>query len=792
MSAQIFIPRNILLGTLLLLAAGKGFTQTNSLEGLVKDESGRPVHGATVHILDSDVYTGTDSSGRFYIRQLPRSTGILSLSAVGYAAITVPFSGTDAAITIVMKNSAVELDEALVTAEKRETDIQRLPISVTTFNAGDIAGFRLWNARDLTALAPNLFAADPGDKRNVVSVRGITTTSYDPAVTTYVDGVCLLGLDTYIAQLFDVERIEVVRGPQGSLYGRNTMGGIINITTHAPSNTRKGFVEVSAGEYGLQQYSAGIQVPLIRDRLFFKGAGQYQRSDGYYTNDFNNSHYDRQNAFSGSFSLEYRPTGRWRFSLDTKQQLNRNHGAFPLTMGVDDAMNNPYHLNQDALTVMRDNTWNISLSARYSGAGFQVSSQTAYQRNYRYYEDPIDADFSPIDGISILNNYGKDWNHVKAYTQEFRIHSVNAPGSKWQWTGGAFLFLQDNPVKQATHFGEEGDLAGGGGNNYSLISSSTGKNRGLAFYGQASYRLLPRWELTAGIRYDAERRSLSILGEYQEDTDPAPAFAFRSDTSAALRFHALSPRLTLSYEPGRYQLLFASYSMGFRTGGLTSLSADPAQPALYPYLPEHSQNFEAGWKWRHPGNRAQFNLTAFHTIVSDVQVPTLVLPEAITITRNTGRMVSTGLEAELLAKLLPGFDIRYSLGYVRARYKELKIASGGDEADLGGKRQIFTPDISSMLGLQYRYPLHARGHWALTIGGGWKYLGTQYFDLANSIRQSPYHLLNLSAGIEKANISLTGWMQNVTNTRYIGYAYDFGAVNLAEPRRLSFTLGIRL
>jgi iron complex outermembrane receptor protein len=137
-------------------------------------------------------------------------------------------------------------------------------------NAKGINDYRLWNSKDLTAIVPNLYSANPGDGRNVTSIRGITSSSYDPAVTTYIDGVNQFTLDTYIPQLFDVERIEVLRGPQGTLYGRNAMGGVINIITEQPTNKTSGFLEISAGNYGEQRYTGAIRTPVVKRQIIFR------------------------------------------------------------------------------------------------------------------------------------------------------------------------------------------------------------------------------------------------------------------------------------------------------------------------------------------------------------------------------------------------------------------------------------------------------------------------------------------------------------------------------------------
>src|SRR4029078_1299097 len=137
----------------------------------------------------------------------------------------------------------------------KEENVQAIPSSISALSAKSISDYRIWNSKDLTAIVPNLYSANPGDGRNVTSIRGVTSSSYDPAVTTYIDGVNQFTLDTYIPQLFDVTRIAVLRGHQGTLYGRSAMGGVINIITRQPTNETNGFVEINAGKYGEQRYS---------------------------------------------------------------------------------------------------------------------------------------------------------------------------------------------------------------------------------------------------------------------------------------------------------------------------------------------------------------------------------------------------------------------------------------------------------------------------------------------------------------------------------------------------------
>ena len=142
-------------------------------------------------------------------------------------------------------------------------------------------------------------------------------------------------------------------------------------------------------------------------------SGLYDKRNGFYTNQFNNSSFDKQNSFTGNYYLKYIANTKWAFNVNVKHHNNRNNGAFTLVNGVDEAFNHPFRLNQDAIAKMIDNTFNSSFTVKYAGKSFNFSSQTAYQSNHRYYNKPLDGDFSPIDGVTIINNYGDDWNNVK-------------------------------------------------------------------------------------------------------------------------------------------------------------------------------------------------------------------------------------------------------------------------------------------------------------------------------------------------------------------------------------------
>ncbi len=733
--------------------------------------SGKPVNSATVSLLNTSFKEVTDSNGYITFINIPEGKYEIAISSLGYAtsinSITISAkTNLNEIQTIKLADALVQLEDVIITAQKKEELLQKVPISITAFNSAQIEKFKLWNNKDISGFVPNLYSADPGDNRDVVSIRGITTTSYDPAVATYIDGVNQFNLDTYIPALNDIERIEILRGPQGSLYGRNAMGGVINIITKQPSNKITGSGEVNVGNYGIRRYNANFKTPIIKDKLYFGAALLYNDRNGFYTNDFNKSSYDKQYAFGGNYFVKYIATNHWQATLNVKHYSGENRGAFPLVFGVEEAFSNPFRLNQNGITTMMDNTLNTSLAIQHTGRKVNFSSITAYQRNYRYYDLPIDGDFSPIDAISVVNNYGKSWNNIKAYTQEFKWSSSPIATNRLNWTTGAYLFYQDAPVKQGTRFGIDANLMMMGDSLFTLMNSTSTTKKGIAFFGQATYALTSKLNITFGLRNDYEQQDQTVAGFYQHD--PSPEFyQIVADTSASISFNAWSPKISLDYNLNAASLVYAMYSKGYRTGGLSPLGSDPSQPPLMGYLPEHSNNFEAGIKNTFLNNTLKLNISLFYINIKDAQVPTLVLPDAITIIKNTGILNSKGVEAEIMYTPAKGVMIQYNGGITNAIIEAT------------GKRPLFTPDNSNAIAIQYSKTINAKV--SGFIRSETKFIGNTYFDSSNEIKQSPYCINNFSMGINKNKVSIVLWSKNILNQKYISYAYDFGAVHLGDP-----------
>ncbi len=323
--------QNLLLLFWIILSAEATFGQV-TISGKTTDTKSQPIPNTSVHLLNTNYGTVSDEQGMYSISNVAPGQYVIIFSGTGYAGKSdnIIVQQNMPAINTVLEPSENRLEEVVVTAQKKEELIQQLPLSITALSSKKVDEFRLWDSKNLVAIVPNLYTAEPGDKRDVTSIRGITSTSYDPAVATYIDGVNQFTLDTYISPLFDVERVEVLRGPQGTLYGRNAMGGVINIITRQPTNKTDAFAEISIGNYGQHRFTAGMKTPIIKDKLFFGAAGLYDGSNGFYTNEFNGSNYDKQHTIGGNYYLKYLASNKLVFTLNVKNNSVRNNGAFPL------------------------------------------------------------------------------------------------------------------------------------------------------------------------------------------------------------------------------------------------------------------------------------------------------------------------------------------------------------------------------------------------------------------------------------------------------------------------------
>jgi iron complex outermembrane receptor protein len=239
-------------------------------------------------------------------------------------------------------------------------------------------------------------------------------------------------------------------------------------------------------------------------------------------------------------------------------------------------------------------------------------------------------------------------------------------------------------------------------------------------------------------------------------------------------------------------MLYLSYSRGYRAGGLTPLGSDPSQVPLSAFDPEYSNNVEFGWKNFLLNRRLKLNATLFYSFVENVQVPTLILPDAITVVRNSGKMTTKGIELEVGATPINGLELMFNGGLTDASYSSLSLPKDGVMVNYDGNNQVFAPSYTSLLMGQYTLPIGQKKKTRLMARVEWISFGKQFFDLANTISQDPYSLLHSRIGISTRHLEIYVWGRNLGNTKYIAYGYDFGGVHLGNPRTVGSTVIIRL
>ena len=773
-----------------LLITLSGFSQeTIKLSISAKNKQGIKVEGIEVSLLNSNQLVDVNEKTGIVFNNLSKGYYELLITAEGYASVI--WKGQldrSQDVSILMESNSIKLDEVVVSSDKKQANILNTPGSISSINAKQIRDMRIWEISDLSGFAPNLFIANSGDNRNVTGIRGMVTTSYDQSVATYVDGVAQFNLDTYIPQLNEIESIDIIRGAQGTFYGRNAMGGVINITTKKPTNATQVNAGVQIGNYGQKRINAAVNAPIIKNKLFLGMSALHDRKNGFYTNEFLNMKFDKQQQTMLNLQLKYFLTKGWSLQADLKQYIAKNDGAFPLVNDMKALFENPYTLSQNLTSSMRDNSRNVSVVAKHKGKKTDITLQHARQRNYRFYEKSLDADFSPADIVGIFNNYGKDFNTVNVMTNELRFNSVkSSPEQAFEWSAGIYQFSQKSPTKQATVFGKDAGLFGIPDKNFSIISINKGENNGLAAYGHMNYTINKKVSVNGGMRIDNENRKLTIGSQYEKQ--PRPAFPIMADTTGKSSYGAFSPKLGIQFQPTAEQLMYLSFSRGFRSGGLTSISSDPSQVPLSAYNPEFSNMFEAGIKGKDKNNQFRYAIAFFYNKVMDIQTPLLVLPDAVTIIQNAGEMNAWGLEGEMEVKLAKGLSLQYSGGLTSAKYAVLGVVSNGAQVDLSGNKQVFTPSTTNYFATQYQTSIAAH---ELMFRLEYNHTGKQFFDLANTIEQKAYGLVNFRSSIRTNHFDISVWGRNLMGKKYINYAYDFGAAHLGNPRMIGIGLGWRL
>ena len=634
--------------------------------------------------------------------------------------------GMISAIVILLTSTAVysqttidttktkQLEEVMVTANKREESIIKVNTSVTSLSSKKIEDTRTWGLSGLTALVPNYNYQELGVSfQQIQSIRGIQVFSENPAVSTYIDDVNNIDILANGFAFTDIERIEILRGPQGTLYGRNAMGGVVNIITKKPTNQTNGFAETSFGNIGLQRYSTGIKTPIIKDKLYFGLNGLYQTQDGFLKNDItststtdtnlNGKSVGGEKNLYGNMFLKWLVSNRFQLTLNLKgQQDKSNNSGFMVSQFSDTyAFANPDVINLSRIQNHERNILNTSLVAKYNADKFTITSISALQT--------ISFGFKDLDFPGIYHSYydgkiGELLPPQKVWSQELRINSHS--DSKFQYTAGVYAFTQKGyePTTNTAYELSDAEAAAFGlpSGTY-LINRNRSNNSGLAGFGEMSYQLTNKLKTTVGLRYDYEKREATFNGFGDAMLFNGVITEINPNITSNGNYSAISPKFSVNYSVNELSNIYATYTRGFRAGGINASSLP--EGVRQTFDPEYSNNYEIGYKSYLLNKKLSIGASAFLIQWKDLQFYNLVAP--FTYAReNVGNAQSAGIEIEVSALPAKGLQLDGSFGFNPTEYKgfDLKRVNFGTGVEtttaIGGNKLSNAPTHTLFLGAQ--------------------------------------------------------------------------------------------
>jgi iron complex outermembrane receptor protein len=676
---------------------------------------------------------------------LSLAAGVLAMSAGAFAdSTTQPSPASEPAFT---------LPPIIVTAQKREEPLEDVPVSVTAIGRQTIEDAQIQNVNDAAPLVPNLTIQQfSAPRESFPFIRGIGSGQGSPAVTTYIDGVPQLSFSTSNIQLVDIDRMEFLRGPQGTLYGRNTLGGVINIYTQQPTDTTHGDVTVTGGTYALQDYRFGVRGPLEPGKAYYAVAGGYQARDGYTLNRFDDQYLDSVNELFGRVELRFTPTPDWDLRLTLNGERDAD-GDFPLA-DLDSLRQTPRRVDHNYQGETHRDVGQFAFNAIYHGQDVDFTSVTAIQ--YFNSKELTDLDETQFNAAT-RSNLEQQRNLI----EEARFMSPNDRpivinnDLNLHWVAGALAFATGDEPRVGNH-----ETALASPVAFTNFQDANLDNVGIGVYGQGTLSFLDKLDLTLGGRVDYEYEHANINNTFSPPI--APAFN-GSDTKDFTEF---SPRVAVDYHWTPQLMTYATVAKGYRAGGFNSTFAAPSQ---IPFDPERSWSYEVGTKSSLLDNRLTLNADLFYIDWKHLQLDTPIPgePSAFYIS-NAGDARSEGLEVEGDYLLFSGLEVFGGLGFDHARFERAIQPSG---ASAEGNRLPYAPETTWNVGTQYTLPLpHDMRVYARADVYG---VGPYSYDASNIAGQGAYVLTNLRVGYGGSWWRVEGWVNNAFNTHYIPLAFPF-------------------
>jgi iron complex outermembrane recepter protein len=746
-----------------------------TLAGEVRDTTGAVLPGVTVEAaspaLSDKVRTAvTDGSGRYRIESLPPGSYTVTFSLTGFVplkreALIVGGSGVttaDVALTVAAAETIT------VTARRRDELSLDVPMAVNTFTADVIEAAGIDRPQDFVALTPNMSLVQTQNQgTSFVTVRGISQArNSEPSVAVLIDGVQMANPSQFNQELFDIDTIQVLKGPQGALYGRNAIGGAIIINTRRPSDVFQGNVTVGADSGPGLNVRGGMSGP-ISNTLKYIASGSYLDTKGYIRNALLDENADPFQDVSGRLRLVWEPSNE--LSADVRvygSRVKTQALYFNITESVNDT-SLPVRVNNPG--VNDRNMFGTSLKLDYVKPLGTLTSITAYDR----FNELLTGDqfnFLPIRESVLFNFFGADqaqhqFLSVNALSEA--LHFASPAAKRVRWIVGGYLISTDRFISTGNVF----DLGTGEvpevrreplplfNPQFTYLADSQ-DNFAWAVFGNVDVNLTDKLELSTSLRYDRDDRKNTTETPAAFIPAPLVGIAFpgqvREDS-----WDDWQPKVTLRHKPTRDSTLYVGYSRGFRSGGFNQTGVGAAGIAGVNDLfdAETADTYEAGAKAEFLDRRVGANVSVYHT---QAKGSYFFVFDPNTSTQNLGnldRVDYTGAEFEVQGRILDGFDGYVGLGFTNSDIKESRRAASdvGNEAPLVSR---YTANV----GLQYRHSL--RSELSAFVRSDLQVIGPTWFYPDNFTERDPVSLLNLRLGIDSRSWSATVWAKNLTDKKY--------------------------
>ena len=701
------------------------------------------------------------------------------------------------------------LEVLIVTAERRETDLQKTPIAITAFTAEDLEQSNITKIPDLVMYTPGLTIGNTGNSSfPEIYLRGVGTR--DPSVASdlsvgfYVDDVYIGRGISMLVDLFDLERIEVLKGPQGTLWGRNTVGGAIHIITKKPTDDFSSSHKLKIGNFGLFRISGNAGGSLIDNTLLGKISYSYEDRDGYVENVFRQNSLADAESFSVRGDIQFLANDNIEFliSVDATKERPSSAAFDPIISGApvlsglagnitvaDPPFNHiepdgPYQVSHDSDSREHRDIYGISgkLSWRLDDLTFYSLSSA---RSLKFDNIENTAGLS-LQLVEFFQNT-EQWQ----FSQEFRL--ANDLDERIQWLVGAFFFHEDTDDMLAVEAQDFNLLLAPlfGTQDYSSTNFSSSISNSYSLFGQLKYELTEHLSTTVGLRYTYEDKAFRIRRVSNDFNQIMfdPSFPLtRFDDN----WEAFSPKIGVEYEYSDNLFYYASISRGFRSGGYNSLQFQLQDS----FDPEFLTSYELGVKSKWLDQRLQLNLSAFYYDHTDQQVQTIITSgtgTAQVVTTNAAESRDIGLELEVLALPLTGLQLNGGFSYLHAKYEAFINA---EDIDVSGNTINHSPEFSSNLGVQYTFPVNGDG--SITIRGEHQYRSKIYFTETNEtiLSQGGYHNINARLEYKTSDdkYTIAAFGRNLTDEAIAHTGVDLRAVlgtvsNVYNPPR---TYGVEL